>query len=141
MIQNISSQFLQGFFDADGSVQILLHSGKQNNFIKCYIIFTITQSKTNKDILFCLKKQYGGIITSKKRKTGTEEYVYKSYITSASGQGIKKVLLTNLPLNPKKRQDFLIACKIQELLNDKVHYTKKGQIYIINLIYFEITVV
>lgn len=135
MIQKISSQFFQGFFDADGSIQILLRSSKQNNFLKCYIIFSITQSKINKDILFCLKKQYGGNITSKKIKTGTEEYVYRSYITSVSGQIIKKVLLTYLPLNPKKRQDFLIACKIQELLKDKIHYTKKGQIYIINLIY------
>jgi hypothetical protein len=131
----ISPEFFQGFFDADGSIQIVLRRRFNQKSLNCYILFNITQSKTNEDILIELQKQYGGSLTQKQRLTGTKECVLKYYITSASGQKIKAILSTHLPLNPNRRQDFFIACQIKNLLDTKQNQTKVGQIYMIHLIY------
>ena len=56
----ISDEFFQGFFDTDGSIQISLRQKPKQKSLSFIVYFTITQSHSNKAILFAIQKQYGG---------------------------------------------------------------------------------
>ena len=85
----ITQTFFQGFFDADGSIQVFLkQTTKSKQLFNCYILFKI-----------------------------------------------KKILKENLPLNPSKRKDFLIALHLHNLIKKKQHLTVKTKLYMLYLIY------
>lgn len=65
----------------------------------------------------------------------TLESSYSATFGNDQGQAIKKLLLKNLPSNPNRRNDFLIACHMHTYLLRKKHFTAEGRAYLVVLSY------
>jgi hypothetical protein len=132
-----------GFFDADGSIIIGVTTRKKTKDSNDYKIsfqvnFCITQVFKNKDILdqtvslFNLERS----VTSTKRKNGLTEYKLIIPAREPDGQILLDYFNRNHPILPSKKNDYLIALKILEILGPKRrNLSNVDKVFIIYLCY------
>ena len=136
--RDYNAEYDRALLDTDGGVRLALNKSRGRRFspnIGVSAIFDVTQARPNAAVCTRLKARYGGRVHPR-RDAKHDEFIYRLYFTSPGGRVWYDTLNRNLPLDPSRRRDFLIASHLVRMnarrRNDGVAVR---QIYRIELVY------
>ena len=128
----IDPNYITGFVDGEGSFSISI---TPRNFkdVKWEIrlIFSISQHKRNRGILYKIKDYFRCGTIRPNRKDNTYKYEVRSL------QDLKNIIIPHFqkyPLQTTKRIDFEIFTKVIQIMEERRHLTKDGLKEIIELL-------
>lgn len=122
---NLENFYVTGFCDADSSFTVSVLK-KSNLRIGWTVLarLIITLHKKDVDILYRIQSCLGGVGTVTIRNNSDTV----DFVVGSVGDLVNTVIpfFSKYPLITRKRADFMIFCKIVELINQKEHLTLEG---------------
>ena len=138
-------EFICGLFDSDGSISIsIINRERKKKKYKIplgfVIKFRISQAEFNSGLFDFLKDNFDidFLLRARNRKrndTITNQIDGEVLYTQPLGAELVSLFKRRKPINPRLLNDFLIAEKIVQLLDQRIHFSKQGLITLIYLAY------
>lgn len=129
LLNQLNSQFITGFIDAEGCFHISIVNSKSNKEGKSVrVIFQISLHEKDKALLHLIKDYFGvGKVINR------NDSVYYYQVTSTKDLLVIIEHLNKYPLITQKRVDFELFKQVVDLIINKNHLTKEGLVNIINI--------
>ena len=125
----LDSWWITGFVDGEGCFSISIFKNATTKAgVQIFPEFVVTQGAKRLLTLKNLQDYFGcGRIYENRRKDNHRENLYRYCVRSKEDLRGKIVpFFKKYPLQTSKHQDFLVFCKVMDMIEDKTHLTTEG---------------